>query len=105
MATTNNTATVTNASMMRLVCKFLATTVPEEFKAFCAAEDVPASEVAAKASKHLAALEKTGKNGSHKGANPGRERLQGPHFQLEARGPRRDDLQAGRRGRHRGPLD
>ena len=49
MATTNNIATVTNASMMHLVCKFLAT-VPEEFKAFCAAEDVPASEVAAKAS-------------------------------------------------------
>lgn len=70
MATTTNTNAVTNASMMRLVCKFLAT-VPEEFKAFCAAESVPASEVAAKASKHLAALEKTGKNGS-----PTKEQLQ-----------------------------
>lgn len=69
MATTTNTA-ITNASMMRTVCKYLAST-PEEFKAFCAAEGLAASDVAAKASKHLAALEKTGKGGS-----PTKEQIQ-----------------------------
>lgn len=70
MATTNTSATVTNASMMRTVCKFIAS-VPEEFKAFCAAEGLAPSDVAAKASKHLAALEKTGKGGS-----PTKEQIQ-----------------------------
>lgn len=70
MATTTNNNAVTNASMMRTLCKFL-TTVPEEFKTFCAAEGVAASDVAAKASKHLAALEKTGKGGS-----PTKEQIQ-----------------------------
>ncbi len=69
MATTANT-TITNAGMMRALCKYLAST-PEEFKAFCSAEGLAASEVAAKASKHLAALEKTGKNGS-----PTKEQIQ-----------------------------
>lgn len=70
MATTNSNNTVTNASMMRAVCKFI-TTVPEEFKAFCANEGLAPSEVAAKASKHLEALEKTGKGGS-----PTKEQIQ-----------------------------